>query len=144
MLRWSKPNKNRLPFNRLPFDMFNNDYNYDANFDYENASTESNEVPRAGRNRRRIDPGKLGEGFGLPQIMGSGGNPFADTGLSDRRPDLPKPDISYLELNAENYTKVDYCDEVFTCPYGKLAYFMVQYFDTEGIFLKLNSIVILF
>ena len=125
------PNKNRLPFN---FDMFNNDFNYDANFDYENTSTETNDVSRGGRKRRRIDPGKLG----LPQIMGSGGNPFADTGLSDRRPDLPKPDISYLELNAENYTKVDYCDEVFTCPYGKLAYFMVQYFDTEGIFSKVK------
>ena len=140
MLRWSKPNKNRLPFNRLPFDMFDNDYNYDANFDYENASTESNEMPRGGRNRRRIDPGKLG----LPQIMGSGGNPFADTGLSDRRPDIPKPDVSFLGLNAANYTRVDSCDEGFTCPYGKLAYFMVQYFDTEGIFLKWNSIVILF
>ena len=135
MLRWSKPNKNRLPF-----DMFDNDYNYDANFDYENASTESNEMPRGGRNRRRIDPGKLG----LPQIMGSGGNPFADTGLSDRRPDIPKPDVSFLGLNAANYTRVDSCDEGFTCPYGKLAYFMVQYFDTEGKFLKLNSIVILF
>ena len=123
--------------------MFNNDYNYDANFDYYKVSTESNEVRRGGRNRRRIDPGKLGESFGLPQIMGSGGNPFADTGLSDRRPDLPKPDISYLELTAGNYTKVESCDEAFTCPYGKLAYFMVQYFDTEGIFLKLNSIFIL-
>ena len=142
------PNKNRLPFDH--FDFFNNfeskiDFNYDANFDYENTSTESNEVlRRGGRNRRRIDPGKLGGSFGLPQIMGSGGNPFAGTGLSDRRPDLPKPDISYLELNAANYTKVESCDEAFTCPYGKLAYFMVQYFDTEGKFWKLNSIVISF
>ena len=127
------PNKNRLPFDH--FDFFNNfeskiDFNYDANFDYENTSTETNDVSRAGRKRRRIDPGKLG----LPQIMGSGGNPFAGTGLSDRRPDLPKPDMSYLWLNAENYTTVDYCDEVFTCPRGKLAYFMVKDFDTEGIF----------
>ena len=130
------PNKNRLPFN---FNMYNNDFNYDENFDYENTSTESNDnwpPRRGGRKRRRIDPGKLGGGFGLPQIMGSGGNPFADTGLSDRRPDIPKPDISYISLNAENYTKVDYCDEVFTCPKGKLAYFKVQFFDTEGMFLK--------
>lgn len=125
------PNKNRLPFN---FDMFNNDFNYDANFDYENTSTETNDVSRGGRKRRRIDPGKLG----LPQIMGSGGNPFAGTGLSDRRPDLPKPDMSYLWLSAGNYTRVDYCDEVFTCPRGKLAYFRVKDFDTEGIFSKIK------
>ena len=128
------PNRNKLPFK---FDY----YDYDTSFDYEAVETNDVTFPsrRGGRKRRRIDPSNLFPGlgsdgfdFGVPQIMGSGGNPFADTGLSDRRPGIPMFDVDYIQLSPANYSRVETCDEVYTCPRGKLAYFRMEYFDTEG------------
>ena len=132
------PNRNKLP--NFQFDYFD----YDTNFDYDPSISNENDAVtypprRGGRKRRRIDPGKLGLDFGFPEVMGSGGNPFADTGLSDRRPGIPMPDVDYIQLTPGNYSRVDSCDEVYRCPIGKLAYFQMEYFDTEGTFIKFTD-----